>query len=140
MGKFTRADEKILKGKVGDEFLFSPGEGFEKEGAGDEEKFFPCSADCDVESAVVFQKGAVEGLSIGYCGGEKHEIEFLALHPLYCIDFGMSDGERKGLFQSAQDCVVLEPMGGNNADLFDGKGVVYSKALDCLCDPEGLFF
>ena len=46
---------------MGDELCFSSGEGFEKERAGDEKKFFSRSADRDVESAVVFQKGAMVG-------------------------------------------------------------------------------
>ncbi len=49
---------------MGDELRFGPGKGFEKKRAGDENKFFSRSADRDVESAVVFQKGAVEALSI----------------------------------------------------------------------------
>jgi ribonuclease HI len=118
------SDEKILKGKMGDELRFSPGEGFEKKRAGDENKFFPRSADRDVESAVVFQKGAVEALSIGHRSREKHEIEFLTLHAFYRVDFWMSDGKGKSFFQSLKDCVILKPMGGNNADLINGKKVV----------------
>ena len=108
---------------MGDELRFSPGKGFEKKRAGDEKKFFSRPADRNVESAVVFQKGAVEVLSIGHCSREKHEIEFLTLHALYRIDFGMSDGEGKGFFQGIEDCVILKPMRGNNADLIDGKRV-----------------
>ena len=109
---------------MGNELHFIPGEGFEKERAGDENKFFSRSANRDVESAVVFQKGAVEALSIWHCSGEKHEIEFLTLHALYRIDFGMSDGKGKGFFQGIEDCVILEPMRRNNADLINGKRVV----------------
>jgi hypothetical protein len=51
---------KILKGKMGDKLRFIPGEGFEKKRTGDENKFLSRSTDRDVESAVVFQKGAME--------------------------------------------------------------------------------
>jgi hypothetical protein len=49
---------------MGNELCFSLGKGFEKKGASNEEKFFSRPADRNVESAVVFQKGAVEALSI----------------------------------------------------------------------------
>ena len=109
---------------MGNELHFIPGEGFEKKRAGDEKKFFSRPADRNVESAVVFQKGAVEVLSIGHCSGEKHEIEFLTLHAFYRIDFGMSDGKGKDFFQGIEDCIVLESMRRNNADFIDGKRVV----------------
>ena len=109
---------------MGDELRFSPGKGFEKKRASDENKFFPRSADRNIESAVVFQKGAVETLSIGHRSREKHEIEFLTLHALYRINFGMSDGKGKGFFQDIEDCIVLESMRRNNADFIDGKRVV----------------
>ena len=109
---------------MGDELRFISREAFKKKRAGDEEKFFSRSADRDVESAVVFQKGAVEPLSVGYRSRENDEIEFLPLHTLYRIDFWVSDGEGKRFFQGMEKGVVLEPMGRNNADLIDGKGVV----------------
>ncbi len=50
------SDKKILKGKMGNELCFGPGEGFKKEGAGDEKKFSDTLRSLSAQKQAVSQK------------------------------------------------------------------------------------